>query len=126
MNLRIALSSSLLFSSTIFFRNLCKNRQKINAVDEKFILIIGCDSKIGLTAVQKISQAGFKIIGTCLTDEDKFNLQKQFSHQDIHILKIDVTDKNSIEDAEKNVRDIIKGNYGKYQFVLFMFKFFLC
>ncbi|CAD5112937.1 DgyrCDS2144 [Dimorphilus gyrociliatus] len=107
MQFRIALSSSLILSTAVLYGKYYRYMKKIDNLEGKYVLIIGCDSSIGFTTAKKLTNAGFKVIGTCLTENAEKTLQEEFSGYNFHVIRVDVNDMNSITDAKRVVLSLI-------------------
>lgn len=74
---------------------------------KKAVFITGASSGIGLEIVKQLSKKGsYEIFGTYLSEEDKAPLK---TIDNVHPVKMDVTNKNDIDNAIKYVTEKVKG-----------------
>lgn len=80
---------------------------------QKYILITGATSGIGEATVLKFSQNNYQVFATYRANSDKENLEKL---SNVHPIKMDVTNKEDIKVAYKQVYSIV-GENGLYAII---------
>ena len=86
----------------------------VSDVQEKHILITGCDTGFGRAAALKISRLGCTVFAGCLTEKGQRDLQEEAAGEGRKVitLKMDVTNDSSIERALKEVEKQLPKNTG--------------
>nr|XP_006636668.2 PREDICTED: retinol dehydrogenase 7-like isoform X1 [Lepisosteus oculatus] len=96
--------SSILVSSLILFAVwYIRDSLKIDHVDQKSVLVTGCDSGFGNLLARQLDHRGFGVIATCLTEKGAEDLRAAASPR-LKTLLLNVTDSASIERALEYVR----------------------
>ncbi|TRY92794.1 hypothetical protein DNTS_024865 [Danionella cerebrum] len=90
-----------IFVAAWFYRDSCQ----ITGVNEKYVLITGCDSGFGNLAARQLDRRGFHVIAACLTETGAEKLQSTTSDRCQTIL-LNVTDSSSINRAVDHVRRV--------------------
>lgn len=75
------------------------------------LYIIGCDSGFGNSLAQRLDDLGLHVFAGCLFPEKEgAQLLKKSCSERLHVLQLDVTSDESVENAVKYVKDNIGGN----------------
>lgn len=90
---------------------MLKNRYKYyktiqSSLQDKYVLITGCDTGIGRSAIQRMYEAGFHVFAACLTPEAVSDIKKEYSDQVIPFI-MDVSNEESVRDACHFVKSTI-------------------
>ncbi|KAI6177562.1 hypothetical protein M3Y97_00920900 [Aphelenchoides bicaudatus] len=88
-------------------------RLEVGSINEKAVLITGCDSGFGHGLVFKCLQNQMTVFAGCLTDSGKAELEKEAKRQKLnakfHAIKLDVTKDESVKQAVDYVKEALKG-----------------
>ncbi|XP_044159771.1 dehydrogenase/reductase SDR family member 9-like isoform X2 [Bufo gargarizans] len=86
---------------------------KVSRIEDKHVLITGCDSGFGNLAARTFDKKGFRILATCLTQSGAKAL-KQETSQRVRIILLDVTDDDNVKRVAEWVKDEVgeKGLWG--------------
>ncbi|KAG9477281.1 hypothetical protein GDO78_002593 [Eleutherodactylus coqui] len=86
---------------------------KISNIEDKHVLITGCDSGFGNLAARTFDKKGFRVLATCLTESGAAALQQDTSTR-VKIIRLDVTDDDNVKRVAKWVKDEVgeKGLWG--------------
>uniref|UniRef100_UPI00398EB908 retinol dehydrogenase 5 n=1 Tax=Pristiophorus japonicus TaxID=55135 RepID=UPI00398EB908 len=77
---------------------LIRDRQKIQDVRDKCVLITGCDTGFGNLLAKHLDRKGFRVLAGCLTQKGVDTLQRSNSSR-LKAVLLDVTDYSSIQKA---------------------------
>ncbi|KAA0715424.1 Retinol dehydrogenase 7 [Triplophysa tibetana] len=77
---------------------------RIRGIDEKHVLVTGCDRGFGHLAAQQLDQLGFRVIAACLTEHGASRLRAAASPR-LKTLLLNVTDSASVGSALEFVRN---------------------
>lgn len=80
-----------------------RDRLKISNVEDKHVLVTGCDSGFGNLAAITFDKKGFRVLATCLTESGAADLQRKAS-QRVKIVLLDVTDDDNVKSVAKWVK----------------------
>src|ERR1700744_6533921 len=83
-----------------------------NLAKRRHVVITGCSTGIGRACAIRLANAGFSVIAGVRTDADVSSL----SNAGIRAMTMDVADRNSLEEATKQIMDIV-GDDGLYGLV---------
>ncbi|KAI1899537.1 hypothetical protein AGOR_G00062810 [Albula goreensis] len=97
------LSLILASIAVIAFAYYVRDSLKIGSVDQKWVLVTGCDSGFGNLLAQQLDQQGFNVIATCMTEKGSADL-KHVTSPRLKTVILNVTDSASIKNAEEFVR----------------------
>ncbi|XP_069762800.1 retinol dehydrogenase 5 [Narcine bancroftii] len=73
-----------------------RDRQKIQDIKDKFVLITGCDSGFGNLLAKNLDRQGFRVLACCLTQKGVDTVQRNSSSR-LKAFLLDVTDHISIQ-----------------------------
>lgn len=76
----------------------------IHDIDEKRVLVTGCDSGFGHLAARQLDQRGFRVIAACLTEPGASRLRAATSPR-LKTILLNVTDSASVGSALEFVRN---------------------
>jgi len=82
----------------------------------KYVLITGCDSGFGHHLAIHLDSLGLHVVATCLTEEGCATLKEKGS-QRMTVLRMDVTDRNSILTVKEEVEKLLPSNEGLWGLV---------
>lgn len=95
----------------IVFKIIQKSTQRIKSDRKLAVLVTGGTSGIGLAVVKHLHRKGFSVIVGCYgTDEPGYHELEEMSSQYIHLVDIDVTSDESIEESYKTSAEILVKN----------------
>ncbi|KAJ8349832.1 hypothetical protein SKAU_G00249620 [Synaphobranchus kaupii] len=69
---------------------------KVTAIDQKWVLVTGCDSGFGHLLAEQLDQQGFHVIATCMTEQGSSQLKNVTSSR-LKTVLLNVTDSISIK-----------------------------
>ena len=98
--------------SFLIVSKFCSSRKRVQNINEKFVLITGCDSGFGRQAAILFNSLGFQVFVTCLTKEGEEDL-KSVCNNEVRTLRLDVTKHEAIEQAYSEVLGTLPSNTGK-------------
>ena len=75
-----------------------KRKTLLDKINEKYILITGCDSGFGNAVSRKLDKLGCHVFAGCYSDEGQEALRKACSSR-LHTVPLDVTKEDSIKQA---------------------------
>ncbi|XP_053311671.1 retinol dehydrogenase 7-like isoform X2 [Spea bombifrons] len=104
----------LLVALALFFvYKSYKERQILQNLPDKYVLITGCDTGFGNLLVKQLDQRGMQVLAACLTEKAAEDLKKETSSR-VRTTTLDVTDTESVSSAAKWVATIVgdKGLWG--------------
>ncbi|KAG8559740.1 hypothetical protein GDO81_017434 [Engystomops pustulosus] len=86
---------------------------KINYIEDKHVLITGCDSGFGYLAARTFDERGFKVLATCLSKSGAAAL-KQETSQRLKVIMLDVTDGDNVKKVAEWIKEEVgeKGLWG--------------
>lgn len=85
---------------------------RVQNLDNKYVLITGCDTGFGKMAAIRLDQLGFHVIATCLTNEGEKEVKKEASNK-LTTFRLDVTKSDQIQDVYRKVNTLIPLDKGK-------------
>ncbi|PFX31090.1 retinol dehydrogenase 2-like [Stylophora pistillata] len=97
-----------------FLRRLIP-RTKVD-IEEKFVLITGCDSGFGRETAVRLDKLGACVLATCLTNEGEQSLKSVGSDR-LKTFQMDVTSSQQIKEVYKEVERQIPSNTGLWGLV---------
>ncbi|KAJ1160139.1 hypothetical protein NDU88_000641 [Pleurodeles waltl] len=92
-----------------------RERQTVPNLQEKYVLITGCDSGFGNKVARQLDQRGLRVLATCLTQKGADQLRETTS-QRLQTVIVDVTDRDSVAAMAKWVKEQV-GNRGLWGLV---------
>ncbi|ESO99688.1 hypothetical protein LOTGIDRAFT_141736 [Lottia gigantea] len=102
--------------SAYYIIQWCISKIKICNVQDKYVLITGCDSGFGKATAIRLHSVGFNVIAACLTKEGADYLTKTCSTK-LRTILLNVTSEDDIKKAVKTVKEIIPLNKGLWALV---------
>ncbi|XP_073501778.1 dehydrogenase/reductase SDR family member 9 [Phyllobates terribilis] len=72
---------------------------KISSIEDKYVMITGCDTGFGNFAVRKFDKKGFRVLATCFTESGAAALKRETSR--VKIILLDVTCEDSVKKVAK-------------------------
>jgi len=80
-----------------------RGKIRVSSLDQKAVLITGCDSGFGHCLSQKLDKLGMKVFATCMTQEGAESLASKASSKLVTLL-MDVTSEDSVLEAYEVVK----------------------
>ncbi|XP_067300629.1 retinol dehydrogenase 1 [Pseudorasbora parva] len=96
----LSLAAVALVAAAVWF---FRDSGHVNGIQEKHVLVTGCDSGFGNLAALQLDQRGFRVIAACLTEPGASRLCAAASPR-LKTLLLNVTDSASIQRALERVR----------------------
>ncbi|KAM4796030.1 retinol dehydrogenase 7-like [Rhinophrynus dorsalis] len=96
----------LVFMALILLYRWNRQRQILQNLSDKYVLITGCDSGFGNLAAKQLDKCGLKVLAACLTERGAENLKKEASSR-LHTVILDVTDSKSVSAAAEWTAHIV-------------------
>uniref|UniRef100_A0A8C3HJK4 Hydroxysteroid 17-beta dehydrogenase 6 n=1 Tax=Chrysemys picta bellii TaxID=8478 RepID=A0A8C3HJK4_CHRPI len=87
-----------------FLRRWYRERQSVEGLPEKYVLITGCDSGFGNLLAKPLDARGLRVLAACLTQQGAEQLRKATS-QRLQTVILDVTRTDSIAAATAWVKE---------------------
>ncbi|XP_039370509.1 retinol dehydrogenase 7-like [Mauremys reevesii] len=96
-----------------FLRRWYRERQRVEGLPEKYVLITGCDSGFGNLLAKQLDARGLRVLAACLTQPGAEQLRKATSER-LQTVILDVTRSDSIAAASAWVKERVgeKGLWG--------------
>ncbi|XP_050781625.1 retinol dehydrogenase 7-like [Gopherus flavomarginatus] len=96
-----------------FLRRWYRERQSVEGLPEKYVLITGCDSGFGNLLAKQLDTRGLRVLAACLTEQGAKQLRKATSER-LQTVILDVTRTDSIAAATAWVKERVgdKGLWG--------------
>lgn len=93
---------------------------KIRNLSQKSVFITGCDTGFGHLLALKCLQHGMTVFAGCLTETGGDSLTKLSVGLPgkLHIIRLDVTDENSVKKAAEATKTLLKGRGSHKNFTL--------
>jgi len=88
-----------------------KRKANLN-INEKFVLITGCDSGYGRETAIRLDEMGVRVLATCLTKEGEQSL-KSVASDKLKTFHMDVTNSQQIEEVFQKTKKLLDGKSGK-------------
>ncbi|OCT95721.1 hypothetical protein XELAEV_18013409mg [Xenopus laevis] len=90
-----------------------RQRQKLQNLTEKYVLITGCDSGFGNLAAKQLDARGLQVLAACLTEKGAGDLKKETSSR-LQTVILDVTDSQRVTVVAEWVANTVgkKGLWG--------------
>ena len=106
----------LFFFVSIFviLKKYIAKKGQIPKINEKFVLVTGCDSGIGKEAAIALDSIGFQVFAACLTSEGESHLKTVCSSR-VRTLRLDVTKHEAIEQVYSEVKAVLPSNTGNQE-----------
>ncbi|KAM4797471.1 retinol dehydrogenase 7-like [Rhinophrynus dorsalis] len=103
----------LVLVALIFLYRWNKQRQILQNLSDKYVLITGCDSGFGKLLAKQLDKRGMRVLAACLTEKGVEDLKKETSSR-LQTVILDVTDSQSVSSAAQWVTRIVtdKGLWG--------------
>ncbi|KAJ1160130.1 hypothetical protein NDU88_000632 [Pleurodeles waltl] len=92
-----------------------RERETVPNLQEKYVLITGCDSGFGNKVARQLDQRGMRVLATCLTQKGADQLRETTS-QRLQTVLLDVTDRDSVAAMVRWVK-VQLGNKGLWGLV---------
>uniref|UniRef100_A0A8C4XWU7 Retinol dehydrogenase 16-like n=1 Tax=Gopherus evgoodei TaxID=1825980 RepID=A0A8C4XWU7_9SAUR len=87
-----------------FLRRWYRERQSVEGLPEKYVLITGCDSGFGNLLAKQLDARGLRVLAACLTQQGAEQLRKATSER-LQTVILDVTRTDSIAAATAWVKE---------------------
>lgn len=87
-------------------------RQRIDAIESRYIFITGCDTGFGHLAAKRFDKLGCHVIAGCLTQRGEEELKKACSSR-LHTVHLNVASHVSITKAVEVVKQMLPLNTGR-------------
>ncbi|XP_043362462.1 retinol dehydrogenase 16 isoform X2 [Dermochelys coriacea] len=96
-----------------FLRRWYRERQRVEGLLDKYVLITGCDSGFGHLLAQQLDTRGLRVLAACLTQQGAEQLKKATSER-LQTVILDVTRTDSVAAATAWVKEQVgdKGLWG--------------
>ena len=108
----------LLFASKLY--NIYQNSRTefpINksSLESKIVFITGCSSGIGKALAHQLNEYGFTVIASCRRQEslNEYKTNSKFTSNGSIVIQLDVTNKDSIANARKEIETYLNNNKNK-------------
>lgn len=88
---------------------------RVGRYADRYILVTGCDTGFGNLLAKRLDQLGCHVFAGCLTEKGEVELKKASSER-LHVLPLDVTKPESVQNALEYVKSKLpseKGNEGE-------------
>ena len=85
----------------------------IENVNEKCVLVTGCDSGLGKMLAETLDQHGARVYAACLTEQGEAAL-KQTCSSKLKTLRLDITKQEQISEAVAFVEENLPAEEGQY------------
>ncbi|XP_075447568.1 retinol dehydrogenase 7-like [Ascaphus truei] len=96
----------LVLLALIFLYRWYRERQTLQNLSDKYVLITGCDSGFGNLLAKQLDQRGLRVLAACLTERGAEDLKKETSSR-LQTVILDVTDSQSVSSAAKWVTSTV-------------------
>ncbi|XP_075447554.1 retinol dehydrogenase 16-like [Ascaphus truei] len=98
----------LVLFALIFLYRWHRQRQTLQNLSDKYVLITGCDTGFGNLLAKQLDRLGLRVLAACLTERGAEDLKKETSSR-LQTVILDVSDSKSVSSAAKWVTGTIKG-----------------
>ncbi|XP_075447579.1 retinol dehydrogenase 7-like [Ascaphus truei] len=105
----------LVLLALIFLYRWHRQRQILQNLSDKYVLITGCDSGFGNLLAKQLDRRGLRVLAACLTERGAEDLKKETSSR-LQTVILDVSDSQSVSSAAKWVTSTV-GNSGLWGLV---------
>ncbi|KAM4796032.1 retinol dehydrogenase 7-like [Rhinophrynus dorsalis] len=105
----------LVLLGLIFLFRWNRQRQILQNLSEKYVLITGCDSGFGNLLAKQLDKRGLRVVAACLTEKGAEDLKKETSSR-LQTVLLDITDSQSVKSAA-NWLSLTVGNRGLWGLV---------
>ncbi|XP_017947370.1 retinol dehydrogenase 7 [Xenopus tropicalis] len=105
----------LVVAALIFLYRWNRQRQTLQNLTDKYVLITGCDSGFGNLAAKQLDAKGLHILAACLTEKGAMDLKKKASSR-LQTVILDVTDSQKVSAVAEWVANTL-GNKGLWGLV---------
>ncbi|XP_075447582.1 retinol dehydrogenase 16-like [Ascaphus truei] len=96
----------LVLLALIFLYRWHRQKQILQNLSDKYVLITGCDTGFGNLLAKQLDRRGLRLLAACLTEKGAEDLKKETSSR-LQTVILDVTDSQSVTSAAKWVSGII-------------------
>ncbi|MEE6520177.1 hypothetical protein FKM82_017989, partial [Ascaphus truei] len=96
----------LVLLALIFLYRWHRQRQTLQNLSDKYVLITGCDTGFGNLLAKQLDRRGLHVLATCLTEKGAEDLKKETSSR-LQTVILDVTDSQSVSSAAKWVTSTV-------------------
>ncbi|KAM4797468.1 retinol dehydrogenase 7-like isoform 1-T2 [Rhinophrynus dorsalis] len=96
----------LVVLALIFLYRWNRERQTLQNLPDKYVLITGCDSGFGNQLAKQLDRYGMRVLATCLTEKGADELKTKTSSR-LQTIILDVTDSHSVRSAAEWVTGIV-------------------
>ncbi|KAM4797466.1 retinol dehydrogenase 7-like [Rhinophrynus dorsalis] len=105
----------LVVVALIFLYRWNRQRQILQNLSDKYVLITGCDSGFGKLAAKQLDRCGLQVLAACLTEGGAEDLKKETSSR-VQTVILDVTDSQSVSSVAEWTAHIV-GDVGLWGLV---------
>ncbi|KAM4796031.1 retinol dehydrogenase 7-like [Rhinophrynus dorsalis] len=105
----------LVLLALIFIFRWNRQRQTLQNLSDKYVLITGCDSGFGNLLAKQLDRRGLRVLAACLTERGANDLKKATSSR-LETVILNVTDSQCVSSVANWVSDIV-GNKGLWGLV---------
>lgn len=95
---------------------LRRDKDKIDGITNKYVLITGCGSGFGKEITQRLDQLGFRIFATCRTKQGEDSVREACSDR-VKTYIMDVTDSKQVQDVFERIKKEIPDEEGLWGLV---------
>ena len=81
-------------------------------MDQKYVLITGCDSGFGRETAIRLDKMGAYVLATCLTEEGEKSLRSATSDK-LKTFRLDVTNSEQIKDLYEDIQRLLPSDQGR-------------
>ncbi|XP_022792972.1 retinol dehydrogenase 7-like [Stylophora pistillata] len=92
------------------------SRRRSIALDQKYVLITGCDSGFGRETAIRLDKMGAYVLATCLTEEGEKSLRSATSDK-LKTFRLDVTNSEQIKDLYEDIQRLLPSDQGVWGLV---------
>ncbi|MEE6471621.1 hypothetical protein FKM82_009316 [Ascaphus truei] len=96
----------LVLLALIFLYRWYRERQILQNLSDKYVLITGCDTGFGNLLAKQLDRRGLRVLAACLTEKGAEDLKKETSSR-LQTVILDVTDSQSVSSAAKSVTSTV-------------------
>lgn len=90
---------------------LRRDKDKIDGITNKYVLITGCGSGFGKEITQRLDQLGFRVFATCRTKQGEDSVREVCSDR-VKTYIMDVTDSKQVQDVFERIKKEIPDKEG--------------
>ena len=91
--------------------NFCGQKNTVEDITNKYVLITGCTSGFGKEIAMRLDQLGFRVFATCRTKEGQDSLRGVCSDR-VKAYVMDVTDRGQVQEVFEMIKREIPDDKG--------------